>query len=353
MPTERLVTWICHPDDYLPEYVDKIIAQMTERWAEPCARHGFTFRFVVANELVPASTDRPRLWHDGVDLLETRQAYIVDDVSGDPQATHFLRGIYRTIEASDSVLLNRSLVGPECLERDKLAILARATTLGIRTPRTVALPFGRYARKGLDVVRKEIGEGPYILKAREMGVGFGVLKLDGYEQLRAAVDIVSQTGQSYIVQEYLPNTGDLRVAMVEGKFAASMLRRPAEGAYLANLSQGGSASANPDVAAVLGDVERIVADLRAGYLCVDWLLTEDGPVLGEWGTAMAEFSSMPEPARSQLADAFFPWVERLLYEKETAGTGTAGTSGAPAPGAGTSETGASGAGAPVAAGEGQ
>ncbi|MFB7271976.1 RimK family alpha-L-glutamate ligase [Streptomyces sp. NPDC056244] len=344
MPTERLVTWICHPDDYLPEYVDKIIAQMTERWAEPCARHGFRFRFVMANELVPASTDRPRLWHDGVDLLETRQAYIVDDVSGDPQATHFLRGIYRTIEASDSVLLNRSLVGPECLERDKLAILAHATTLGIRTPRTVALPFGRYARKGLDVVRKEIGEGPYILKAREMGVGFGVLKLDGYEQLRAAVDIVSQTGQSYIVQEYLPNTGDLRVAMVEGKFAASMLRRPAEGAYLANITQGGSASANPDVAAVLGDVERIVADLRAGYLCVDWLLTEDGPVLGEWGTAMAEFSSMPEPARSQLADAFFPWVERLLYEEGAA----AGTLAARAPEARIPE-----AGARVASGEGQ
>ncbi|MFE4174497.1 RimK family alpha-L-glutamate ligase [Streptomyces sp. NPDC056909] len=317
MPTERLVTWICHPDDYLPEYVGKITAQMTERWAEPCARHGFAFRFIAANELVPASADRPRLWHAGVDLLETRQAYIVDDVSGDPQATHFLRGIYRTIDASDSVLLNRSLLGPECLERDKLAILARAATLGIRTPRTVALPFGRYARKGLDVIRKEIGEGPYILKAREMGIGFGVLKLDSYEQLRAAVDIVSQTGQSYIVQEYLPNTGDLRVAMVEGKFAASMLRRPAEGAYLANLTQGGNASANPDVAAVLGDVERIVADLQAGYLCVDWLLTEDGPVLGEWGTAMAEFSSMPEPARSQLADAFFPWVGRLL-----SGTGT-------------------------------
>ncbi|WP_405818752.1 hypothetical protein OG705_05440 [Streptomyces sp. NBC_00838] len=314
MANERLVTWICHPDDFLPEYVDKITEQMTERWAEPCARHGFAFRFISANELVPACDERPRLWHDGVDLLRTRQAYIVDDVSGDPQATHFLRGIYRAIDASDSVLLNRSLVGPECLERDKLAILARASTLGVRVPKTVALPFGRYARKGLDVVRKEIGEGPYILKAREMGIGFGVLKLDSYEQLRAAVDIASQTGQSYIVQEYLPNKGDLRVAMVDGKFAASMLRSPAEGAYLANITQGGSSSANPDVASVLGDVERIVADLQAGYLCVDWLLTDDGPVLGEWGTAMAEFSSMPEPARSQLADAFFPWVGRLLSE---------------------------------------
>ena len=316
MATEHVVTWICHPDDFLPEYVDKISAQMEERWAEPCAKHDFSFRFISANELVPACGDRPRLWHNGMNLLETRQAYIVDDVSGDPQATHFLRGIYRAIDASDSVLLNRSLVGSESLERDKLAILARASVLGVRTPKTVALPFGRYARRGLDVVCEEIGEGPYILKAREMGIGFGVLKLDSYEQLRAAVDIVSQTGQNYIVQEYLPNRGDLRVAMVEGKFVASMLRSPAEGSYLSNISQGGSASANPDVAAVMHDVERIVASLQADYLCVDWLLTDDGPVLGEWGTAMAEFSSLPEPARSQLADAFFTWVGRLLSDGE-------------------------------------
>ncbi|GAA3486430.1 MULTISPECIES: ATP-grasp domain-containing protein [Streptomyces] len=314
MATEHVVTWICHPDDFLPEYVEKITARMEERWAEPCAKHGFSFRFISANELVPTCGDRPRLWHNGVDLLETRQAYIVDDVSGDPQATHFLRGVYRAIDASDSVLLNRSLVGSESLERDKLAILARASVLGIRTPKTVALPFGRYARRGLDVVREEIGEGPYILKAREMGTGVGVLKLDGFAQLRAAVDIVSQTGQNYIVQEYLPNRGDLRVAMVEGKFVASMLRTPAEGSYLANVAQGATATANPDVTAVISDVEQIVADLQADYLCVDWLLTENGPVLGEWGTAMAEFSTLPEPARSQLADAFFAWVDRLLSE---------------------------------------
>ncbi|KPI12365.1 hypothetical protein OV450_2983 [Actinobacteria bacterium OV450] len=98
MATEHVVTWICHPDDFLPEYVDKISAQMEERWAKPCAKHGFSFRFISANELVPACGDRPRLWHNGVDLLETRQAYIVDDVSGDPQATHFLRGIYRAMD---------------------------------------------------------------------------------------------------------------------------------------------------------------------------------------------------------------------------------------------------------------
>ncbi|MFJ3205914.1 hypothetical protein [Streptomyces sp. NPDC086989] len=149
-----MVTWICHPDDFLPEYVDKISAQMEERWAKPCAKHGFSFRFV------------------------------------------------------------------------------------------------------------------------------------------------SQTGQNYIVQEYLPNRGDLRVAMVEGKVVASMLRSPAEGSYLSNISQGGSASANPDVAAVMHDVERIVASLQADYLCVDWLLTYDGPVLGEWGRPWPSSPACPSPPGS-------------------------------------------------------
>jgi ribosomal protein S6--L-glutamate ligase len=312
--TERVVTWICHVDDLMPDYVHKIEAQMLERWTEPAATAGFTFRFVHANELVPAlSGGRVQLWHNGIDLLERRHCYIVDDVSSDPQATHFLRGIYRTIEASDSILLNRALAGPECLERDKLAILQRAATLGIRTPATVVLPFGRYARGSLDQVRRELGEGPYIVKPREMGVGYGVLKVDTFEQLRAAVDVVAQTGQSFIVQEYLPNAGDLRVAVVEGRFVTSMLRRQAEGSYLSNIAQGGTASSGPDYSAVAEDCLRIVRDLRAEYLCIDWLLTPDGPVLGEWGTAMAEFSPFPEPSRSALAMAFFVWAERKLF----------------------------------------
>jgi glutathione synthase/RimK-type ligase-like ATP-grasp enzyme len=311
-PVESVLTWICHPDDLAPDYVAAIEADMTRQYSAAAERNGFRFRFLPANELVPVVAQRPRLLHRGEDLLARRHCYIVDDVSADPQATQFLRGIYRTVDASDSVLLNRALDGPECLERDKLAMVLRAADLNVPTPRTVAVPFGRYARQGLAAVRETIGDGPYILKPREMGMGVAVLRVDTPEQLAAAVDVVSQSGLGYIVQECLPIVGDLRVMLVDGEVLVSLLRRPAGGNYRANLRQGGVAEIDPEIGELRDHCRRIAKSLAASYLHVDWLMTPDGPVLGEWGTAMAGFSLMPEPARTRVADAFFQWASRML-----------------------------------------
>ncbi|QHC23603.1 ATP-grasp domain-containing protein [Streptomyces sp. GS7] len=311
-PTEPVLTWICHPDDLTPDYAAAIEADMTKEYTAAAERNGFTFRFLPANELVPVVADRPRLLHRGEDLLARRHCYLVDDVSADPQAAHFLRALYRTVDASDSVLLNRALRGPECLERDKLAMMLRAASLDVPTPRTVAVPFGRYARQALPVVREVVGDGPYVVKPREMGMGAAVLRVDTPEQLSAALDVVAQTGQNYLVQECLPITGDLRVMLVGGEVLVSLLRRPAAGRYRANLRQGGVAELDPDIAGVREMCLRIAGSLDAGYLHVDWLMTENGPVLGEWGTALAGFSLMPEPARTKVADAFFQWAHRML-----------------------------------------
>lgn len=314
-PVERVVNWVYNPDDFNPSHLDKIIADITDRWNAQAARHGFGFRFIPASELTPTCVDRPRLWRGGVDLLETRQCYIVDDIGNDQQAVSYLHGISRIIDASDSLVLNHAMAAPEWLERDKLAMIGRAAQLGLAVPKTVALPFRRHAREGLAVVRREIGDGPYILKARESGTGFGVLKVDTFEQLRSAVDIAAQTGKGYLVQEFLPNTGDLRVAVVEGEVVTGMLREQVAGRYLSNIAQGGEATPDTDLSGVLDDCLRVVGALGADYLCVDFLITERGPVFGEWCTVMANFSQFPEPARTDLADAFFRWAGRLLDQR--------------------------------------
>jgi ribosomal protein S6--L-glutamate ligase len=141
-----------------------------------------------------------------------------------------------------------------------------------------------------------------------------VLKVDTAEQLRAAVDIAAQTGKGFLIQEYLENTGDLRVAVVDGRIVTSMLREQLVGNYLSNIAQGGQASPNASFGAVAEDCLRVVEDLGASYLCIDFLVTERGPVFGEWCTVMANFSQFPEPARSELATAFFDWTAGLLAD---------------------------------------
>src|ERR1044072_2650502 len=97
-PVERVVNWVYNPDDFNPGHLEKIIADITDRWTTQGARHRFDFRFIPASELTPTCVDRPRLWRGGVDMLETRQCYIVDDIGNDQQAVSYLHGISRIID---------------------------------------------------------------------------------------------------------------------------------------------------------------------------------------------------------------------------------------------------------------
>lgn len=314
-PTDdRVLTFVTVQDDFEPKYIAAAADKLVALYGAAAARHGFEYRSVEAAELIPACVDGPRLWYRGEDLLERRQCFMVSTSSWNAQATELLRAIYQTVAASDSVLLNGAIGGSEALEHDKLAILHRAAGLGVPTPPTVVVPFGRYARLAVPAVKREIPAGPYIIKPRDMIMGIGVLKVDTVEQLTAALDIGAGADQGFLVQRFLANSGDLRTYVVDGEVVASQLRRPAPGNYLANISQGGSGSAveSDDLAEMC---RRVASSLDASYLCIDWLMTDDGPVLNEWVTAVAGFSGLPEPARAKVADAFFGWVARRFDEK--------------------------------------
>lgn len=306
---DRVLTFITVQDDFEPKYIAGVAAKMKALYGPAAARHGIDYRFVEAAELVPACVDGPRLWYRGEDLLARRQCFIVSTSSWNAQATELLRAIYQTVAASDSVLLNGGIGGSEALEHDKLAILHHAAALGLPIPPTVAVPFGRYARLAVPAVQREIPTGPYVVKPRDMIMGIGVLKVDTVEQLTATLDICAGADQGFLVQRFLPNSGDLRTYVVDGEIVASQLRRPAPGNYLANISQGGSGAAvgSDEVTEMC---RRVVSSLDASFVCVDWLMTDDGPVLNEWATAVAGFAGLPEPARTSVADAFFGWVAR-------------------------------------------
>lgn len=308
-----ILTFVYRPDDFDPDFVAVAQPRTAAAYGEYAELAGFTFRMVPVNELLPTCVDRPRLWWRGEDLLATRQCFQVDDFSWDPQASHYLAAVRHTVEASDSVLLNGFFTGPPHLVTDKLAMVQRAARLGIPAVDTIAVPFGRYARRVVDVVRDAFGSGPYIVKPRELGMGFSVIKAESPEQLAATVDLVAQSGIGYVVQPFVANDGDLRVHLIDGEIVAGLHRRPATGHYLANVGQGGSTTA-----AVVTDTVRtlsktVVDDLRASLLWVDWLMTGDGPVLNEWSTGFGGFTGQPLPEiEREVGAAVFAWVRRML-----------------------------------------
>jgi ribosomal protein S6--L-glutamate ligase len=308
------VTLIYRPHDFEPGYAEEAMARIGPVYSEAAARAGFVFRVIPVSEVLPACPDRPRLWFRGEDLLSTRQCFQVDDFSLNPQAAHFLKAVYRTILASDSVLLNRSVGAPHDLVTDKLAMICRASSLGVPAPATVAVPFGRYARTVIPAVERELGPGPYIVKPREMAMGFAVLKVDTIEQLTAAIDVTAQTGTGYIVQAFEQNAGDMRVYVAGGEPVAAQHRTATDGGYLANVSQRGSASASPCPDGVAALCHRIAASLDASLLAVDWLLTPRGPVLSEWAAGLGGFADLPEPELTRVGDAYFTWARKRYHQ---------------------------------------
>ncbi|MFE2169866.1 RimK family alpha-L-glutamate ligase [Streptomyces sp. NPDC059447] len=304
------ITWIYDSEDYDPDEVERFEQSITQRYSALAGPRGFDFRVISATELIPSCVGTPALRYRGTDLLEERQCYIVEDMSTDAQGTQALRAVYRTIAASDSVLLNRSFDGPDYLERDKLALIQYAASLGVPTIATVGVPPGKYARRAIAEAREALGAGSFVIKPRELSGGTGVLRADSDQQLAAAVDIVAQSDTGYVIQPYLEHHGDMRVYMADGAVVCSLTRRPRKGGYLASVSQGGSIEVNKDHLLVADYCERIARGLRAEWMCIDWLMTDSGPVLNEWSTAHGGFTMMPEPERTHVADAFFGWIKR-------------------------------------------
>jgi ribosomal protein S6--L-glutamate ligase len=310
-----ILTMIYRPDDFEPSYSAAAADAVARVAAVDAAHNGFEFRMVPLGDLVPACTGRPQLWYRGQDLLQDPQCFQVDDFSWEPQTSHALKAICRTVQASDSVLLNQSFEAADYLAVDKLAIIQHAAGLGIPTAPTVCVPAGRYARTVLPLVHEHIGAGPYIVKPRELGMGIAVLKVDTPEQLQATLDIVAQSGIGYLIQPHLPNSGDTRVFIIDGAIAATQQRTPPPGTYRANTSQG-ARSSRSDAHHELHSRSQVIArSLGAECLQVDWLITEQGPILNEWSGGFGGYSALVEPDRTHVGNAFYAWAQSKLDQR--------------------------------------
>jgi ribosomal protein S6--L-glutamate ligase len=311
-PGKAMVNLVYRPDDFEPGFLTSATTAF-EVYAAAANRANLAFQAIPIGDLVPGCSDRPHLWYGEEDLLQTRQCWQIDDFSLDPQTAHHLKAVARTIRDSDSILLNRSVGAPEHLVVDKLSIIQHAAGLGVQVPATVAVPASRYSRRILPLVAREIGEGPYIVKPREMGMGFAVVKVDTFEQLPAVLDMVAQTDAGYLVQPWLPNTGDVRVYIDQEHVVAAQHRRAGPSGYLANTSQGGSvATGSVRLDEFSEDCLRIGRSLGASVLAIDWLITPHGRVLSEWSAGFGGFADLPEPDRSRVAEMVFTWVHVQL-----------------------------------------
>lgn len=307
--TDRIVTFIHQPDDFLNSSIAQVEEKMLRDYQPTALNYDLKYEFLPARDVIAAvdSKNGPALFHNGINLLDRRRSFIVEHASSNPQADRYLRAIYECISASDSILLNRTTKTRDFIERDKIAIVNYAAALKIPHIKSLVVPFGKYAKTAMQYLELLETES-WILKPREMSMGRGVLKLESREALESALELVGQSQNSYIIQPYYENVGDMRVYCVDGKIVTSLMRRAKDGGYVANIARSGEASVGEISPQIADWCKRITDSLGADYLCVDWLMTKNGPVLNEWCTTLGAFRYLPEPERSKMTNAFFKFI---------------------------------------------
>lgn len=84
---------------------------------------------------------------------------------------------------------------------------------------------------------------PYIIKTSTGHKGQGIFKTDSVKKLKEIIRENAKVAPAFVIREYIPNNGDLRVFCVGYKAIGAMKRIPPEGDFRSNISVGGTGEA--------------------------------------------------------------------------------------------------------------
>lgn len=126
--------------------------------------------------------------------------------------------------------------------RDKLRSLQIMAREDLGVPKTV---FARHPKnEDADILLKQIGSLPVIIKLLEGTQGLGVVLTETRKAAKSVIEAFSGLKTSILIQEFIKEAGgsDIRVFIVDGKIVGSMKRTGAEGDFRSNIHRGGSAA---------------------------------------------------------------------------------------------------------------
>lgn len=125
--------------------------------------------------------------------------------------------------------------------RDKLRSLQIMARERLGVPKTV---FARHPKdEDVDILLKQIGSLPVIIKLLEGTQGLGVVLTETRKAAKSVIEAFSGLKTSILIQEFIKEAGgsDIRVFIVDGKVVGAMKRTGAEGDFRSNIHRGGTA----------------------------------------------------------------------------------------------------------------
>jgi ribosomal protein S6--L-glutamate ligase len=179
-----------------------------------------------------------------------------------------MMGVYA---ANSSIAIVRS--------RDKLRSMQIFSRHEIGIPKTV---FARNPRQ-IDLLLKEIGGAPVVIKLLEGTQGIGVVLAETRKAANAVIEAFHGLNANMLIQEYIKEAGgaDVRAFVVDGKVVGAMKRQGAEGEFRSNLHRGGAASMIKLKPAEKSLAIRAAKALGLNVAGVDMIISNRGPLVLE------------------------------------------------------------------------
>ncbi|MEO1045347.1 MAG: 30S ribosomal protein S6--L-glutamate ligase [Pseudomonadota bacterium] len=172
---------------------------------------------------------------------------------------------------NESVAIGRS--------RDKLR------SMQIFAKHGLGLPVTAFAHdpKQTEEVMKIAGGAPVVIKLTEGTQGIGVVLAETDKSAKSVIEAFRGANVNILVQEFIKEAGssDLRILIVGGKVAASMMRTGAADDFRSNLHRGGSAKPIKITPEERSTAVRAAKVMGLNVAGVDILRSNHGPVIME------------------------------------------------------------------------
>jgi len=156
---------------------------------------------------------------------------------------------------------------------------------------------------------------PVIVKATPSSKGRGVYKVNSVDEIKKVLADTNNVALTWVVREFIPNDGDIRVFTVGYKTIGAMKRTPKKGDFRSNISQGGSGEpydlkGNPEIKKIAEKASEITETEIAG---VDIILHKDTkePFVLEINPG-PQFTGLEEYTKTNAAEEIIKYFESLV-----------------------------------------
>jgi ribosomal protein S6--L-glutamate ligase len=196
--------------------------------------------------------------------------------------------------------------------RDKLRSMQILSRHGVGLPKTA---FSAHPEQIKSLIKK-VGGPPIVIKLLEGTQGKGVVLAETANAAKSALDAFYGLKANILIQEYIKEAGgrDIRVFVVNGKIAGSMIRQGVQGEFRSNLHQGGVAEKIK-----LSKLERETAINAAKALGlsiagVDLLQSAQGPLVMEVNSSPG-LEGIEHTTGRNIAGKIIQYIEENAFRK--------------------------------------